>query len=189
MPPADPVITIVATSRSYHLSTMDALVERHIRACDAFARVADSVPHSMWTAPTPCPEWDARAIVEHVIGFHEVLILRPLGVRAHRPREGEPERWRATMNALAGVLEPNELLGALTTDVVVHTWDLARATSIEAAVDEDLCATSYEAARRANFARGEGIGPAIDAPADADVLTQLVAFYGRDPSWTPPSTT
>ncbi|MDQ1466873.1 MAG: hypothetical protein QOH10_1288, partial [Actinomycetota bacterium] len=60
---------------------MDELVVRHRRACDGFAGVADRVPAERWTAATPCSEWDARALVEHVIGFHEFLLLRPLGVR------------------------------------------------------------------------------------------------------------
>src|SRR5438045_6217662 len=183
MPPAEPVITIVATPRSYHLLRMDALVDRHRRACDAFARVADAVPASAWAARTPCPDWDARALVEHVIGFHEVLILRPLAVRAHRPREGPAERWRATLNALIPVLAPSDLLGALTTDVLVHTWDLARATGVDPGADE-LYATVYQAVSATALPRGEMIGPAVPVAEDADDLTKLAAFYGRDPAWT-----
>ena len=29
-----------------------------------------------WDRPSPCADWDARGVVEHVIGFHEVLVLR-----------------------------------------------------------------------------------------------------------------
>jgi hypothetical protein len=28
-----------------------------------------AVPPDAWPAPSPCTEWDARAVVEHVIGF------------------------------------------------------------------------------------------------------------------------
>jgi mycothiol maleylpyruvate isomerase-like protein len=71
---------------------VDPLIERHRRACDGFARVADAVPVDRWTSPSPCTEWDARAVVEHVIGFHEILLLGPMGVRAHRPRDDEAAR-------------------------------------------------------------------------------------------------
>lgn len=38
-------------------------------------------------------EWDARGVLEHVIGFHEVLLLlRPLGIRADRPKNDVPGR-------------------------------------------------------------------------------------------------
>jgi uncharacterized protein (TIGR03086 family) len=181
---------------------VDALVVRHRVACDAFSAVADRVPPALWAAATPCTDWDARALVEHVIGFHEFLLLRPLGVRANRPREGPASRWRATADALFDCLatdgaldQPTELpggghssgrqmLGALTTDVLVHTWDLARATGLEPRLDPDLCAAAYEAARASGLRRGDGmIGPEVAVEPDADVETRLVALYGRNPAW------
>ncbi len=79
------------------------------------------------------------------------------------------------------------MLGALTTDVLVHTWDLARAIDADPALDAGLCDSAYAAARGAHFARGEGtIGPEVAVSDDADAVTKLIAFYGRDPSWTPP---
>jgi len=149
---------------------MSDLVDAHRHACDEFSRVAAAVEPDQWTAPTPCTEWDARAVVEHVIGFHDFLLLRPLGVRANRPRIGPPARWDATKTALFGVLgesgaldretelpgggtsTPRTMLAALTTDVLVHTWDLARAT-------------------------GQTPAPEVEASAIA---------YGRDPAWRPP---
>ena len=121
--------------------TLVALIEQHRRACDDFGRVAERVVD--WDSPTPCDEWDARALVEHVIGFHDFLLLRPLGVRANRPRGDPAARWRATSDALftalaapdvldretelpgGGTSTPRTMLAALTTDVLVHTWDLA----------------------------------------------------------------
>jgi uncharacterized protein (TIGR03083 family) len=122
--------------------TVDGLVERHRRACDGFSRIAHAVPSESWTAATPCTEWTARDVVEHVIGFHDFLLLRPLGVRAQRPRENSAARWDATADALFAVLavegeldRETELPGggtgsarttleALTTDVLIHTWDM-----------------------------------------------------------------
>jgi uncharacterized protein (TIGR03086 family) len=183
--------------------TMDALAARHQRACDGFTRVTRAVTDDQWTAPTPCPEWDARALVEHVIGFHEFLLLRPLGVRANRPREGPADRWAATSEALFttlaandGVLDratalpgggestPRTMLAALTTDVLVHTWDLARATNVDEPLDEELCADAYEAVRATGLARdGQMIGPEVPAGDEVAPSTRLAAFYGRDPSW------
>ena len=123
------------------------LVEHHRRACDAFSRVTVQVTDAQWELPTPCPQWGARTLVEHVIGFHDFLLLRPLGVRANRPKTGPAARWAATSVALFAALDtpgtldretelpgggtssPRTMIGALTTDVLVHTWDLARAAS------------------------------------------------------------
>ena len=162
-------------------------VERHRRACDGFARVADAVRPDQWEQPTPCAEWDARALVEHVIGFHEVLLLQPMGVRAHRPRTGPAARWAATQRALFDALtEPVDVFPALTTDVLVHTWDLARAVDIPPDLDPDLCASAVEALRARDLPRDSGMfEPAVPVAGDADPATRLVAFYGRDPAWRP----
>ena len=181
---------------------MDELVSRHRIACDGFSRVAHGFDADQWSLPTPCTDWDARALVEHVIGFHEFLLLRPLGIRAHRPREGPPARWQATATALFIALEndavidratelpggghssPRQMLGALTTDVLVHTWDLARAGGIEPRLDAELCASVYAAANASGLGRNDGlIGPEVAVPVDADVITRLVALYGRNPEW------
>lgn len=184
---------------------IDPLLADHRRACDDFSRVADGVAPNGWGVATPCTEWDARALVEHVIGFHDFLLLRPLGVRASRPREGPSDRWRATQETLfealdadgaldqetelpgGGTSKPRTMLAALTTDVLVHTWDLARATGADDVPDPALCAAALERAQSSGVGRDSGmVGPEFPVDDDADVLTQLVAFYGRDPSWTAP---
>jgi uncharacterized protein (TIGR03086 family) len=181
---------------------MDDIVERHRRACTGFARVAHAVPPDSWSMPTPCTEWDARAVVEHVIGFHDFLLLRPLGVRASRPRDDAAARWDATSDALFGALAaegaldretelpgggtstPRTMLDALTTDVLIHTWDLARAAGIPPALEPELCERAYAAAVASTFTRAEGmIGPEVVIAPDAPVADKLVAFYGRDPAW------
>jgi len=183
---------------------VDTSVERHRRACAGFAAIAHAVSDESWSAPTPCTEWTARDVVEHVIGFHDFLLLRPLGVRAHRPRDDPAARWDATSVALFtaldtdGVLDrktelpgggestPRAMIGALTTDVLVHTWDLARAARLPVALDEELCARSYAALRASEFRRDPAMfGPEISIGEHASSADKLVAFYGRDPGWEP----
>jgi uncharacterized protein (TIGR03083 family) len=119
-----------------------AVVERHESACHGFGSIVEMVG-DRWFASSPCAGWSARDVLEHVIGFHDVLVLRPLGVRAHRPRDDPDGRWAATQNAtLVALNQPGalsepltalpgaapyrllSLLPALTTDVLIHTWDL-----------------------------------------------------------------
>jgi uncharacterized protein (TIGR03086 family) len=179
-------------------------VERHRRACDGFARVAHAVPPEQWSAPTPCAEWTARDLVEHVIGFHEFLLLRPLGVRAQRPRDDPAARWDATSFALftaldtdrtldrttelpgGGTSTPRTMIDALTTDVLVHTWDLARAVRLPAQPDEELCARAYARVRASDFPRDPAMfDPEVAIDAGVPVSDRLVAFHGRDPAWVP----
>jgi uncharacterized protein (TIGR03086 family) len=180
----------------------DGLIERHRVACTGFLRVAQLVRPEQWDGPTPCTEWNADAVVEHVIGFHEFLLLRPLGVRAHRPRTGPAARWEATSTALFAALDvpgtvdrvtelpggghgsPRTMLDALTVDVVVHTWDLARAADLEPALDRELCVRACDAVR-VDGVRGSSdmFAARVAVPSDADAATKLVAAYGRDPAW------
>lgn len=182
----------------------DDTVARHKRACDGFAAVADSV--RSWDAPSPCSEWDARGVVEHVIGFHEVLVLRPLGVKANRPREDAAARWRATEEAILEAIGRDGALGegvdvlgggqtglrnlvtTLTTDVLVHTWDLARADGQDVELDHELCALGYERAAKSRdqFKASDMFGPEVEVADDADVCSKLLGIMGRDPDWQPP---
>ena len=180
------------------------MVERHRRACAGFGAIAHAVPDGSWSAPTPCAEWTARDVVEHVIGFHDFLLLRPLGVRANRPREDPAARWDATSEALfaalatdgmldratelpgGGTSSPRAMIGALTNDVLVHTWDLARAASLPAALDEELCARGYAGLRASEFRRDPAMfGPEVPVGDNAPAADKLVAFYGRNPAWAP----
>ncbi|MDQ1477314.1 MAG: hypothetical protein QOE62_2543, partial [Actinomycetota bacterium] len=83
-----------------------------------------------------------------------------------------------------GTSTPRIMIGTLTTDVLIHTWDLARATGISPALDDELCERAYAAAVASAFTRAEGmIGPEVAIAPDAPVADKLVAFYGRDPAW------
>lgn len=180
------------------------LVERHRRACAGFSNVASQLRDDQWDLPTPCTEWDAGAVVEHVIGFHEFLLLRPLGARANRPKTGPAARWSATSNALFAVLDtpgtldretelpgggnssPRTMLAALTTDVLVHTWDVARAASLDPALDDELCALAYEQGRASGLgAANEMHAAEVPVDAGADAATRLIGLTGRDPEWQP----
>jgi uncharacterized protein (TIGR03086 family) len=183
------------------------LVERHRRACRGFTAVVRDVPAHRWAGPTPCREWDAGALVEHVIGFHEYLLLRPLGVRAERPREGPAPRWLATRDAIERALahpalstpvdyfdgparRPVDLLDAITGDVLIHTWDLARAVGVADDLDDELCSLAYDAALSAPAADGTGLfAPALPVSADATTRDRLLARRGRDPAWSPETVT
>jgi uncharacterized protein (TIGR03086 family) len=177
--------------------------EWHRRSLDGFSAVVRAVPATRWAAPSPCNEWDARAVVEHVIGIHEFLLLRPLGVRAHRPRTGPAARWLATDTAASGVLEdptalardveffdgarrrPAELLPSLATDTLVHTWDLARATGVASELDPKLCRLAYGDAVSAGEARARSglYAPEVPVAAGAPLQDRLLGLLGRDPRW------
>lgn len=171
----------------------DAIAD-HRQACDGFT-AAVRASAGRWDAPSPCTEWNARGVLEHVIGFHDVLLLRPLDAKPQRPKGDPAARWAITVDALfaalsrPGVLDaPREsLLGVLTTDVVVHTWDLCKAIGVDPVLDRRLCQIGLERAL-ANARMFEGsdmFGPPVAVPDDAAVEDRLLGVFGRDPGWSP----
>src|SRR5690349_22033823 len=46
---------------------MSEISERYQRLSDEFANKIAKVPADKWNAPTPCTEWTARDIVQHVV--------------------------------------------------------------------------------------------------------------------------
>jgi hypothetical protein len=48
-------------------------------------------------------------VLEHVIGFHDVLLLRPLGLKPDRPRDEPCRRWELTVDQLRRAFERDGL--------------------------------------------------------------------------------
>lgn len=183
---------------------MSQLVNDHRTASDGFLAVARNVTD--WSAPTPCAEWDARDIVEHVVGFHDLVVLSPTDRRVGQPPDDPAERWSATAAAVHGALEEDDVLelevdvpgmgkariGRLaptfTTDILVHTWDLARANGQDVTLDETLCTSAYETAQAFGDLSGSGMfAPPVEVPDDAPTQDRLLGLMGRDPNWQPPA--
>jgi uncharacterized protein (TIGR03086 family) len=183
-----------------------ATADRHRLACRGFGVVVSRVGDA-WGNPSPCTEWDARAVLEHVIGFHDVLLLRPLRAKPQRPKDDPVARWQVTETAIGDVIgahvsahvadhvvdmpggrtmDLERLLPMLTTDVLAHTWDLARAAGVPADLDSDLCERSLVAVRDASAIAASGLyDPPVEVPSGAGVEERLMASLGRDPGWAP----
>jgi uncharacterized protein (TIGR03086 family) len=188
----------------------DALGERHLAVCQRFGESVRAA-RGKWDRRSPCDAWDARGVLEHVIGFHDVLLLGPLGLKPDRPRDDPQVRWELTYVQLQKAFEPGrrlfesvvdipELQGNpatrldarammpnLTRDVLVHAWDLARAVGADDGLDAGWCEQFYAALPK--DPRALSISGMFDAPVAAgdqtDVQSKLLARLGRNPSWQP----
>jgi uncharacterized protein (TIGR03086 family) len=76
--------------------------------------------------------------------------------------------------------------GMVLGELVVHGWDLARATGQDATWPEDAVAFAYDVAEQtAGKGRQMGIyGPPVPIAAEASIMDRLLAVTGRDPQWT-----
>ncbi len=173
------------------------------------ARVLQVGPEQ-WAAPTPCTEWDVRALVNHVVG--EDLWTGPLmrgatiaevgdrfdgDLLGDQPRETALEAAREAVAAVAETLpshgvvhlsygdeQADEYVAQLTADHVVHAWDLAAATGSSTEFDADLTATvaAWFAGREEMYRSAGIIGPRAKAAGD-DPWSMLLAASGRDARW------
>jgi uncharacterized protein (TIGR03086 family) len=68
-------------------------------------------------------------------------------------------------------------------DVVIHTWDLARAAGLDETLDADEVSQMLRGMEPIDdMLRASGhYGPKVAVPADADEQTRLIAFTGRQP--------
>ena len=65
---------------------MDPLVA-HQRAQDTFAHVLVNVTSDQLSSPTPCPEWDVKALIDHVIAGNQRVAERAGGQVAPIPED------------------------------------------------------------------------------------------------------
>ena len=103
----------------------------------------------------------------------------------------DPAAWEG-MTAVGGVTMPGGDAASVAVDeLVLHGWDLAKATGQDFRCDDSSVDTVYafteamskpgeEAGRKGLF------GPVVPVPADASRLDRALGFSGRDPSWAPP---
>lgn len=181
------------------------------------SRLVAGVADSELAGPTPCPEYAVADLLDHIRGlamaFRDAARkdLGPTTDTAPAPagpslpaawREDlplllgelaeawkDPSAWTGTTRA-GGVDLPGEIAGAVAVDeLLIHGWDLARATGQEYVPDEAALRAAHAfLLAAAQEERGEGgiFAPVVPVPDDAPLLDRAVGLSGRDPGWTSP---
>lgn len=169
-------------------------------AAEFTARLAN-VTNDLWSALTPCSDWTVRDLVAHVIGTQRGVLARldATGPVAVDPSGDLPGQWREASGAIADAVNDTtrastvmggmfgeqsfaSLVGRLVcTDLLVHTWDLARATGQDERLDADAVASSAQLLASMDDAiRVPGGFAAKIAPSPgADDQTRFLNFCGR----------
>jgi uncharacterized protein (TIGR03086 family) len=179
---------------------MDLLVA-HQRAQDVFAQVLVNVTADQQSLPTPCPEWDVSALIDHVIAGNRRVVERAGGTAAplpadrgvaHRTSAQVAQETFAEPGALTRVYELSigELPGTVfielrTSDLLVHAWDLALATGQTTNLDPELAeyvlAFSKQMMSHPGL-RGDGrpYGEAQPCGDERPPADRVAAFLGRE---------
>lgn len=174
-------------------------------------RVAAGVRDSQLDDPTPCADWSVRDLAAHTLGLtrafthtarHEPpdgsaeVVELPPGWREQLARDldslvaawRDPDAWSGASEAGGVTMPAAELAVVVLDELVLHGWDLARATG------GDFFATDHDLAICRAFASAmstpdtldsrEGLyGPIVDTGADAPPLDALLGLAGRHPAW------
>ncbi|WP_238019257.1 TIGR03086 family metal-binding protein [Dactylosporangium sp. AC04546] len=184
---------------------MTTAAEEHRTIAGRFTELASNARPETWDAPSPCPGWAARDVVRHLVEWLPGFLAAGAGVELPKgpsPDDDPAGAWRAHTDAVQALLDDpatesvvlrDRNVGELplsaaiamfyTSDVFLHTWDLARATGQDDTLDPQRCARMLEGMLPMDAAlRASGhYGPRVEVPDDADPQTRLLAFIGRTP--------
>jgi uncharacterized protein (TIGR03086 family) len=192
---------------------MDVITLHGRCVAEFVARVA-TVPADRWDGPTPCQDWNIRALVNHVVGedrwtvpLLEGATIAEVGTEfdgdllGHDPAASARRAADEAVAMVAEVLPAGgrvhlsygdedvvEYVHQLAADHLVHAWDLAAATRGDVSLDPELVASvaTWFAEREELYREAGLIGPRVDGTF-ADSGAALLALFGRDPDWTPDS--
>lgn len=180
---------------------MTEISERYRRLSESFGARIAAVPADQWVNASPCEGWSARDLVRHVVetqgtflGFigedmPELPSVESDPLKAWTTASSEvqerledPAKLKAEFQGFSG---PSSFEAAvnrfLCFDLVVHTWDLAKATGQAHHMEpEDIERVRAQAEEFGPAMRGpQAFGPELPPPPDADAQQRLLAYLGR----------
>ena len=179
---------------------MDPLVA-HQRAQDTFARALVNVTPDQLSSPTPCSEWDVKALIDHVIAGNQRVVVRAGGqveplpedlAAAHRSSAKAAQETFAEPRALArtyqlpiGEIPGTAFIELRTSDLLAHAWDLAIAigqpTDLDPELAEYVLAFLKQMMSRPGL-RGDGRPFGEEQPCGGELpaADRVAAFLGRE---------
>jgi uncharacterized protein (TIGR03086 family) len=186
------------------LATFDTPAEHFRRVAGHFTDRARQVPAAGWDSPAPCEGWVARDIVRHLVEWMPDFILRAGVVLPAGPSiDSNPAgAWVHVADSMQALLDDPELAARefdagppgrqtiesavsmiMLGDILIHTWDLARATGLDESLDPEIVADMLAGMEPLDeqLRQSGHYGPKVPVPESADKQTKLIAFTGRTP--------
>jgi uncharacterized protein (TIGR03086 family) len=182
---------------------MSEISERYRALARELTRRVDAVPVGRWDDPSPCQGWSARDVLNHLLDSH-----RDMPGHAGHPLvfeksvDDDPHAaWVEARDAMQKLLDDPDRAGMeydgmfgrtsvektvdkfLGLDLLVHGWDIARATGQDERLPEEEVTRVYQDALSLgdSLRMGGVCGPAVEVPADASEQDKLLATLGRTP--------
>jgi uncharacterized protein (TIGR03086 family) len=178
---------------------------RYRKVAGEFRERVEAVPADAWDNPAPCEGWVARDVIRHLVDWLPAHFFATWGIE-HTPGPSVDDdpvgAWAAVDASIQAALDDPAIaraeresgpMGSMTfeasidmictPDVLIHTWDLARATGLDETLDADEVrglAAAMEPMDQMLRESGH-FGPRVEVADDADEQTKLIAFTGRQP--------
>jgi uncharacterized protein (TIGR03086 family) len=175
---------------------------------DATRRVVEGLEPADLDRPTPCEEFTVRRLLEHVIGWQQVMgacaadLEPPLAdgsptYRASADVAGDLRAASATLTTnlrrrtattitlpYRGATSVAVMQAEQIAEYVIHTWDLAAAVGVGLDFDDDVLGAAHEGL---SWMLGEsfaemGFQPPASTDPTSSELVRLVVRSGRSPS-------
>lgn len=180
---------------------MSEIADRYRRLSDAFAAKLAAVPPDRWASPSPCEGWTALEVVRHVVGSQGMflgLVQREFGGIPSVDDDPAAAFDTARMVVQADLDDPawaeeafdgffgrttfeEAVDGFINFDLLVHGWDLARATGLDERIgagDVAWLEGRVAALSGTLYSSGACRGP-LAPPAGSDAQTRMLASVGR----------
>ena len=178
-----------------------------------FGALVAAVDDDAWSNPSPCPDWTARDVVRHLVGWlaGPGFLLGAFDIEAGTfpSVDDDPSgAWTAVSTAIQGGLDDADTsqriadcgpLGSLSferavemtciPDVLIHTWDLAQAVGVDVVLNEHEVAGLADGIAVISDEVDEAMrtsghyGPRVEVDEGADPVTAVLAFFGRHAAW------
>lgn len=184
-------------------------IDQLSRALDQTGAIISPVQPDQATLPTPCSSWDVRGLGNHVVRDVQQFTARAIGEEwelqeADLVYDDSQDAYRQEADSLLaawqrggidrmvelpmGEVPATWLVGQQIADIIVHAWDLAKATGQPVDFDPELVQLSLDWAQqnlkpefRGDEASGRVFGPEVSVPPKAPLHDRLAGFVGRDP--------
>jgi len=176
------------------------------------ADLLDGITDDQLDAPTPCEKYRLGDLVEHIGGLAAAFTAaaaKDLGPftsqapsgdaarlgddwRTRIPRQlaalaqawREPAAWEG-MTQVGGIELPAGIAGIVGLgEVVIHGWDVARATGQPYDADQQTLDACLQYVSMMASQDGGPFGPPVEVPDDAPLLDRIIGLSGRNPAWT-----
>jgi len=175
---------------------MDDLLELYERTSNWTADKVKGAATKL-DSSTPCDKWDARTLLNHVLDTQRYFATTARGEKAtlspdppdllgDDPVADFEQARKETMTVFGepGVIEKTgPSLGIAFSDLLLHGWDLAKATGQDTTMPKGLPEAAYEMihGKFTDEQRKGVFKPEIKVPDDASPQDRLLAYTGRQP--------